>query len=158
MLLKAVRSECSGKKKTDEKTFTLRNIDPSKTNSCSQLKSLIRAQLQEDIRMRGDFDVGYLQGNSVVTLRSSEDMQEIWSSLSEETKITLWCDGLCGPSSSKSSRKRKQERSDDSENNFSGTECSTKKTKEEEKDEDIQRLMGDLKSRHKDSYAISYLE
>ena len=29
---------------------------------------------QEDICMRGDFDVGYLQSNSVVTLRSSEDI------------------------------------------------------------------------------------
>ena len=105
-------------------------------NSCSRLKSLIRAQLQEDIRMWGDFDVGYLQSNSVVTLRSSEDMQEIRSSFSKGTKVTLCCDVLRG-SSSKSSRRTKQQRSDDYENDNSETECSTKKTKKEKKDEEI---------------------
>lgn len=73
VLIKAVKSDSSGKK-ADGKTFTLRNIDPSKVKTCSQLKTLIRAQLQEDIRTRRNFDVGYIQSKSVVILRSSEDM------------------------------------------------------------------------------------
>ena len=125
VLIKAVKGDSSGKK-ADGKTFTLRNIDPSKVKTCSQLKTLIRAQLQEDIRTRGDFDVGYIQSNSVVTLRSSEDMQEIWNTLSKGTKVTLWCDGLRGSSSNKNSRKRKQHKSDDSEDGDSGAEFSSK--------------------------------
>jgi hypothetical protein len=103
--------------------------------------------LQEDIR-KGDFDVGYFQNYSVVTLRSPEDIQEIWSSLSKGTnftKVTLWCDG----SSSRSSRKRKKQ--DDSEDDDSGAECSSKsrkKTKDEEKDKEIQKLIERLKSTH----------
>ena len=76
VLIKAVKSDSSGKK-ANGKIFTLRNIDPSKVKTCSQLKTLIRVQLQEDIRTRGNFDVGYIQSNSVVTLRSSEDMREV---------------------------------------------------------------------------------
>ena len=53
--------------------------------------------MQDDNIIRtGDFDVGYVQNNSVVTLRSHEDIRvhEIWSTLSKGTKVILWCDGL----------------------------------------------------------------
>lgn len=155
VLIKAVKSESNGKR-AEGKTFTLRDIDPSKVDTCYHLKSLIRAQLQEDIR-KGDFDVGYIQNSSVVTLRSPEDMQEVWSSLSKGTKVTLWCDGLRGSaSSSKSSRKRgKQQKQDDSEDEDSDAEPSSKsrkKTKNEEKDQEIQKLIEDLKSTHNDNY------
>ena len=73
-------------KKVDGKTFTLRNIDPSKVKTCDQLKSVVRAQLQDDI-CTADFDVGYLQNNTVVSLRSPEDMQEIWSNIMKGTKV-----------------------------------------------------------------------
>ena len=152
VLIKAVKSESSGKK-AEGKTFTLRDIDPSKVRTCCHLKTLIRAQLQEDIHT-GDFDVGYIQNNSVVTLRSPEDIQEVWSSLSRGTKVTLWCNGLRG-TSSKSSRKRKQQRGDDSEEDDSGAECSSKsrkKTKDEEKDQQVHRLIEDPKSTHQDTY------
>ena len=89
VLIKAIRSESNGKR-AEGKTFTLRDIHPSKVDTCYHLKSLIKAQLQEDIH-KGDFDVGYIQNPSVVTLKSPEDMQEVWSSLSKGTKVTLWC-------------------------------------------------------------------
>ena len=83
VLIKAVKSDG---KKVDGKTFTLRNIDPSKVKTCDQLKSVVRAQLQDDI-CTADFDVGYLQNNTVVSLRSPEDMQEIWSNIMKGTKV-----------------------------------------------------------------------
>ena len=46
-------------------------------------------------------------------------------------------------------------RGDDSEENDSGAECSNKsrkKTKDEEKDQQVQRLIEDLKSTHQDTY------
>ena len=112
---------------------------------CSQLKTLIKAQLQDDIRT-GDFDVGYVQNNSVVTLRSHEDIHEIWSTLSKGTKVILWCDGLRETSSkSSTSRKRKHQRGDDSEDDDSDAESSnTSKNKHEERDKEIQRLINSL--------------
>ena len=63
VLIKVVKSESSGKK-AEGKTFTLRDIDLSKVKTCCHLKTLIRAQLQGDIRT-GYFDVGYIQNNCV---------------------------------------------------------------------------------------------
>ena len=51
----------------------------SDVDTCSRLKSLIRAQLREDISAY-DFDVGYLNGASVVSIRNEDDLAEIWSS------------------------------------------------------------------------------
>ena len=41
-----------------------------------------------------DFDVGYLNGASVVSIRNEDDLAEIWSSLLKGDKVTLWCNGL----------------------------------------------------------------
>ena len=62
------------------KTFTLRNIDVAALGTCSRLKSFIRAQLCEDIT-NSEFDVGYVSGMSIVSIRSGEDLMEIWSCL-----------------------------------------------------------------------------
>ena len=52
----------------------------NEADTCSLLKSLIRAQLREDISAY-DFNVGYLNGASVVSIRNEDDLAEIWSSL-----------------------------------------------------------------------------
>ena len=70
VLLKCVSKE----DKKVFKTFTIRNINPSVIKTCLSLKSLIKAQLGEDILK--DFDIGYLHGNSVVNVRNSDDLQE----------------------------------------------------------------------------------
>ena len=57
-LLKAVSRHSKGK---EPKMFTLRNIVPDKISSCSDVKSLIKAQLSDDIT-EDDFDLGYVQG------------------------------------------------------------------------------------------------
>ena len=88
VLLKCVSKE----DKKVFKTFTIRNINPSVIKTCLSLKSLIKAQLGEDILK--DFDIGYLHGNSVVNVRNSDDLQEVWSNVLKGTKVTLWCNGL----------------------------------------------------------------
>ena len=37
-------------------------------------------------KMIGNFDVGYVHNNSVITLRSSEDVREIWTTLNKRDK------------------------------------------------------------------------
>ena len=64
--------------------------------TCSQLKTLIKACLQEDVESASEFDIGYLHNNSVINLRSGIDLQEVWQN---GVELTLWCDGLrkCRP-------------------------------------------------------------
>ena len=74
--------------------MTLRNIVPSLTaTACSDVKSLIKVQLSNDITV-DDFALGYAQGNSVVNIRSKADLHEIWEGLKKGQSITLWCDNL----------------------------------------------------------------
>lgn len=88
VLLKCTNKE--GKK--ESKTFTIRNINPAVVRSCESLKTLIKAQLSGDVVK--EFDVGYQNGSSVVNIRNSEDLQELWSSIHNNNKLIMWCDGL----------------------------------------------------------------
>ena len=78
--------------KKASKTFTLRNLPLASINSVNQLKTEIKRQLQSDVNE--DFDVGYLEGSTQISFRSSHDLSEIWSDVSKGKKVTLWCDGL----------------------------------------------------------------
>ena len=83
VLLKAV-VKSKGKAK-DSKVFTLRNLNPNSILSCKDLMREIRAQLSEDMT-GGTFDVGYI---SAVSIRSNEDLAEIWDQLQKGKNIVL---------------------------------------------------------------------
>ena len=141
VLLKAVAKY--DKKKS--KTFTLRNIDVAAVGTCSRLKSLIRAQLREDITT-SEFDVGYVSGTNIVSIRSGEDLMEIWSCLLKGEKIVLWCDGL----SSGGSRKRKTTDSD-------SDECESRpsaKKKTHDREDRVQDVLDSLKKEHGDKFTV----
>ena len=53
--------------------------------------------------MDNDFDVGYQQGNVTVSIRSADDLSELWSSIIAGKNVILWCDGLRRPIQSKRS-------------------------------------------------------
>ena len=92
-------------KKDSARSFILRNIDSSKVESCAELKGLIKQQLKEDV-VCGDFYVGYVQGASVIRVRSKQDIKEMWPEIIKG-KIMLWCDGLKGNKTSAPRVKRK---------------------------------------------------
>ena len=112
-------------KKDSARLFILRNIDSSKVESCAELKGLIKQQLKEDA-VCGDFDVGYVQGASVIRVRSKQDIKEMWSEIIKG-KIMLWCDGLKGNKTSAPRVKRKlsefdsEELDDDDDDPFFGS-------------------------------------
>ena len=56
------------------------------------LKSLIKVQLANDLVDR--FDIGHVQNNKVISLRSKEDIADLMSSVQTGESILLWCDGL----------------------------------------------------------------
>ena len=129
--MKAVERNGAKGKKDKGKTFTLRDLNPLTLRTCTQLKALIKAQLGADLIE--EFDIGYIQGNTVVSLRSSRDIQKVWSSVLKGENITLWCDGLLKESQSGTAAKKRpnksaQEESEDDED--SGVTKKKKKKKQ----------------------------
>ena len=80
--------------KKESKIFTLRNIDAAATTSLSTLEGMIKKQISEEVCQVDSFNVGYMQGTSLVTFRSKEDIQEVWVGIKKGKNIMLWCDGL----------------------------------------------------------------
>ena len=147
VLLKAVNKK--GKK--DPKTFTLRNIDQHAISTGDDLKSMIRKKLSDDITT-GEFDVGYIQGTTVVRVRSSEDLEELWSLLRQPQKNTvLWCDGLVAHAG------RKRKHSDDDDDDDSDGEPPSKKSKSKKCDVSVQQVQ-DTVDQLKTKYGANYTQ
>ena len=104
LLIKAVHKG-EKEKKDSGKIFTLRNINPACVSKLEDLKSLIKAQLSDDLVDR--FDVGYVQNNKVVNLRSKEDIRDLMGSVQKGDNVLLWCDGLQKEKSTTHKRKGK---------------------------------------------------
>ena len=121
VLLKAVTK----KAKKDPKTFTLRNINTLIVRSPDILKKEIRQQFKDDVT--SEFDIGYQAGSSVVYIRNSQDLIDIWNDIIVRgQKHVLWCDGLKGVDKKRSSS--------DSDDEFE-TNKSKKKRKVDDKKE-----------------------
>lgn len=78
------------------KMFTVRDLDITTIFTCEDLKDAIKRQLTDDI-VDSDFDVGYVEGSSVVRIRNRRDLEEVWSCINNpktKGKVMLWCDGL----------------------------------------------------------------
>lgn len=91
LLIKAVHKG-EKKKKDSGKVFTLRNINPVCVSKVEDLKSLIKAQLSDDLP--DQFDIGYVLNNKIVSLRSKEDIRDLMGSVQKGDNVLLWCDGL----------------------------------------------------------------
>ena len=78
----------------------MRNINPDKVSTIHKLECVIRDQLFDEIS-RSSFDIGYIQRSHTVTIRSKEDLLEVWSNMKKVSNIILWCDGLKSTSESK---------------------------------------------------------
>ena len=85
----------------NSKLFTLRNVN---MNLVRSLQATIRYQFENDI-VGDDFDVGYVNGNNMISIRTSVDLLEIFSDMKSGVKVTMWCDGLQGGSTTKSKKR-----------------------------------------------------
>ena len=151
VLLKAVNKSS----KKESKVFSIRCLDFIHT-SCSKMKEAIRAQLPCDI-IEGKFDIGFLQGNTVISIRNDQDITEVYNDIKRGIKVTLWCDGLKEPGTSSthcsSSKKRKQPQyrdtsSSESDDSLLGKKRAKGRTKKESKDKQIEATIKELKDRH----------
>ena len=156
--------------KKDSKIFTLRNINPDKISTIHKLECVIRDQLFDEIS-RSSFDIGYIQGSHIVTIRSKEDLLEVWSNVKKGSNIILWCDGLKkstseskkGAISSDGSEdeeeipetvKRKRKRPEKTDEEEDG-ETRKKRKKDEDKDKKVQTTIDQLTANiaHNKAYA-----
>ena len=148
VLIKAV-SKSSSKKDASNKTFTLRDVNVSRVQTYDQLKEMILSQLKADLT--DDFDVGYYQSNAVVTIRTRQDIAEIWSLMKKGASVTLWCDGLKERGTANTrGRKRSKYPGDDSDEEVPSKKC--KQSKQFDKDEKVEKLVSDLKKQHGQAY------
>ena len=76
--------------------------------------------------------MGVVQGNSVVSIRSKEDMMDVWKDIRKGTKVVLWCDGLRA-----AKRKRQTPQMDEEDSDEEGGICiKPKRAKKMEERED----------------------
>ena len=125
------------------KMFTLRDLDITTILTCEDLKDAIKRQLTDDI-VDSDFDVGYVEGSSVVRIRNRRDLEEVWSCIAKSKgKVMLWCDGL---SNTKESRKRPRS------NGVSVVNTKKKVPDKADKEQKVQQLVDSLKEKHLSDY------
>ena len=150
MLLKAVSKDKSG-----TEMFTLRNIDGSKVMSCGDLKDKVRRQLHVDIISR-DFDVGYVNVNSMISIRNPADLANIWADVRKSKKVVLWCDGLKTKPTKSSSRRRATKETDEDETDEDDDNSlrpparkkKSKTTAQEQREEKVQSYIVELKGKN----------
>ena len=130
------------------KIFTIRSLDTSAVLSCEDLRRITRKQLQDDVSDEL-FDVGYVKGSSVVRIRSSEDLAEVWMKLKKPgNKVMLWCDGLVATIARKSSGRKRPRSSDDADE----TELLKKQQSSTDREDRVQHLIDCLKETHSSRY------
>lgn len=143
--------------KKDAKIFTTRSIDTEKIISRDALKTAIRGQLRKDI-IRTDFDVGFMNGNSVISIRNQEDLSEIWINLCKDKKVMLWCDGLnvdCVTSKRKWSPGLDGNGTDEESCESEKKRCQKKKRlcAQEEREEQVKDTIDKLREKHGTRYS-----
>ena len=110
-------------------------------------------QSTDDIIIRGDFDVGYYQASTILSIGSPQDVRKIWNDAKRGVKHVLWCDGL-KESNTVSSITRKRSKKDsesDSDEDVVKT-VTNKKKKQSRKDEKLKEIVTDLKELHGQQY------
>ena len=125
------------------------NVNQHALFTYDNLKGVIKKKLSDDI-ISGDFDVGYVQDTTVVHIRTSEDLEKLWSLLRQPHKSTvLWCDGLIAHAG------RKRKHSDDEDD--SDTEQQPLRRSRSKKHDNVQQVQ-DTVDQLKAKYGSRYTQ
>ena len=76
--------------KDSGKMLIICDLDITSILSCKDLKQAIRRQFSDDI-IDDNFDVGYLEGSSVIRIRNGHDLEEVWSCIRNPGSKCLYC-------------------------------------------------------------------
>ena len=98
------------------------------------LKTIIKDQLATS-----DFDVGYIQGANVVSIRSEKDLSDVWGDARKQGhNVVLWCDGLKDKSGK---RKKKGE-------DGGSVKSKRKKSEDNAKEKAVAKTVTELQEKH----------
>ena len=133
-------------------TYKVRIVNPNKKSDfivrqlhwChSKFTSVtaVRVSLIEQVPESVKFNVGYIDGRHQMSLFSNEDLNLMYSKYKFGGEVILWCDGRCREES-RSSRKR---------------DIDTSLLKRQEREDQIDGIFKDLKSKHHDKYSVPQL-
>ena len=87
-----------------------------------------------------------MQDNAAVSIRSNEDISDVWQQVLSGKNIVLWCDGIA-TTSSQGKWKRQADSSDDEV----GTRKKKKRKSDEHREQKVEKLVQNLKAKHGDT-------
>jgi len=119
-------------------------------NSTDELKNCIREDLSDEITCKG-FDVGYLQGSSVVHVRNKADILELCSLLQKpNSNVVLWCNGL---RTNKHARSESEDESGNKSPNPRKRHKRNSATDDSRRNAEVQGYVDTLRTRHGSNYS-----
>ena len=132
-------------RKKEYETYVLRDVTKEEISTPMELRKEIYKQFgAELVSSTLDFSVGYIKGNSKVTVRSPADVDDVWNMVTSKGEtVNLWCDRVT---------KRDEE---SSENESEQEDCTVRpKSKKkklsalEKKNERVESLVEKLRKKH----------
>ena len=136
-------------KRSEHKTFVLRDIDVKKIDNITSMKKQILNQfgsgfVNEDL----DFNIGYYKGTTRIWIRTESDLTELLR-IMQSKSLTLWCDRVDQQKRKKRSKLPASEGSSDSDNDqYSQTAKKKRKTASEDKDSRVDDTVDKLREKH----------
>ena len=102
-----------------------------------------------------EYDVGFIDGSAAVTMRTTEDVTEVWINILKGQKVTLWCDGLKSKDATNAKCSSYQGGNNDGNSFTLEKGRSQKKRKVDDNEEHqskVDEVFQDLKKNHGESY------
>lgn len=136
-------------RKTDYKTFILRDVNVETIEDVKRFKELILQQFgAEIIDKHLKFDVGYFKGNKKIWIRALEDLTELIHLLLKEKGPTVWCDGV-----NQSSQTKRPAPSNSEEEIERTQKRKKKKSSFDERLEQVDNIVDDLREINGSKYS-----
>jgi hypothetical protein len=93
----------------------LRDIAEESVSSPLDLKKEIWKQFGSEVVSSDlDFPIGYMNGNSKMSIISAADVNDVWGSIKKKENLSLWCDRVRARSKRKADNSESNSDSDDS--------------------------------------------
>ena len=97
-----------------------------------------------------------LAASTVVSIRSPQDVMEIWNDVRKGVNVILWCDGLKESNLTTTTRKRSKKKADSDSDSDEDVPIalgsSANKKKKYDKDEKLEKVVNELKKLHGQQY------
>ena len=140
-------------RKKEYETYVLRDVTKSAVSTPTDLRKELYKQFGAGlISCALDFSVGYIKGNSKVTIRSAADVDDVWNMVTSKAEaITLWCDRVV---------QREEDSSENESDHEDDVRPKPKKKKLsalEKKNERVENLVEKLRKKHNGKYTTLQL-